>query len=176
MSQVHFAITRRVKPGKENEFEQALRVFARESLHIPGTTGVHLIGPTPGSTTCEYGILRSFESQTACEAFYQSPLFQQWEQQVVDLVDGDASLRRLTGLEAFFRDSGASLPPRWKMAVATWLGVFPTVLLWSALLPRALVGLHHILVTAIVSGFVVVTLTWGVMPALTKVLHSWLHS
>ena len=56
MDQVHFAITRRIKPGMESEFEAALREFARQSLHADGTTGVHLIGPAPDGR--DYGILR----------------------------------------------------------------------------------------------------------------------
>ena len=39
------AVTRQVKPGCEAAFDEALREFARESLHIPGTTGVHIIQP-----------------------------------------------------------------------------------------------------------------------------------
>ncbi|MDZ4657275.1 MAG: hypothetical protein SH868_06805 [Bythopirellula sp.] len=164
-----------MKPGKEREFEQALRVFARESLHLPGTTGIHLIGPSPGSANCEYGILRSFESDAACQAFYDSVLFRQWQEQVVEFVDGEPIQRPLTGLEAFFRESGSSLPPRWKMGLVTWLGVFPTVLVWSTLLPSVLSGLHYVIVMGIVTACVVVTLTWAVMPILTKLLHRWLH-
>ena len=47
MNGVHVAVTRQVKPGCEADFEEALREFARESLRIPGTTGVHLIQPVP---------------------------------------------------------------------------------------------------------------------------------
>jgi antibiotic biosynthesis monooxygenase (ABM) superfamily enzyme len=63
MDQIHLAIIRRVKPGMERAFEDALREFARESLKEPGTTGVHLIGPVSGSEDGEYGILRSFASE-----------------------------------------------------------------------------------------------------------------
>lgn len=63
MEAVHVAVTRQVKPGYEKAFEEALREFARESLRQPGTTGVHLIAPVPGTDGCEYGILRSFVSE-----------------------------------------------------------------------------------------------------------------
>lgn len=172
---VHVAVTREVKPGFESRFEAALKEFASESLHVGGTTGVHLIEPVPGTSGCEYGILRSFESEEASHRFYDSNIFKEWNQRVTDMVVGDATIRRLTGLEAFFRDVHHSPPPRWKMAVVTWLGVFPSVLLWSSLLPSLMTGIPHLFVVAIVNAFVVATLTWGVMPYLTRAFGSWLH-
>ena len=61
------------------------------------------------------------------------------------------------------------------MAVVTWLGVYPSVLLWSAVLPQLLTSVPHLIVVAIVNIFVVATLAWIVMPLLTRVLASWLH-
>lgn len=175
MDVVHFAVTRQVRPGCEQAFEEALREFARESLRVPGTTGVHLIAPVPGTDGCEYGILRSFESEEASRAFYDSELFSNWQKQVSEMVVGEPVRRRLHGLEAFFRDTGDAPPPRWKMAVVTWMGVFPSVLLWSSLLPKVLGSLPHLAVIAIVNVFVVVTLAWGVMPLLTRIFSGWLH-
>ena len=81
----------------------------------------------------------------------------------------------LHGLEAFFRDPQHSPPPRWKMAIVTWLGVFPSVLFWSSTLPKVLPGLPSLGVMAIINVFVVVTLAWGVMPLLTKLFAGWLR-
>jgi antibiotic biosynthesis monooxygenase (ABM) superfamily enzyme len=173
MKAVHVAVTRQVKPECAEEFAYALREFARESLRESGTTGVHLIAPVPGSNGCEYGILRSFESEEASRRFYDSEIFHHWQQRVSDLVIGDSLVRRLHGLEAFFQDSKRG-PPRWKMAIITWLGVFPSVLLWSRVLPQFLGSLPNHLVVAIVNVFVVVTLTWAVMPLLTKHFSGWL--
>ncbi len=173
MKPVHFAVTRQVKQECTAEFENALREFARESLGVPGTTGVHLIEPVPGSNGCEYGILRSFDSEEASRRFYDSEIFHQWQRRVSDLVVGDSIVRRLHGLEAFFQDSEQG-PPRWKMAIITWLGVFPSVLLWSNVLPQFLSSLPQLMVVAIVNVFVVITLAWVVMPLLTKHFSGWL--
>lgn len=175
MKAVHIAVTRQIKPGRAEEFRHALRDFASESLCEPGTIGVHLIEPVPGSNGCEYGILRSFESEEASRRFYDSKIFHQWRQRVSDLVIGDSIVRRLHGLEAFFQDS-IHRPPRWKMAIVTWLGVFPSVLLWSTALPQFLGALPPFLVVAIVNVFVVVTLAWAVMPLLTKLFARWLDA
>jgi len=176
MSQVHLAITRQVKPGMERAFEEALREFARESLRAPGTTGVHLIGPVPGSFSGEYGILRSFESDAACQAFYDSEMFRRWDDNASQFVVGGWTRRRLHGLEAFFQGVHGGPPPKWKMAVVTWLGVFPAVLLWSSVVPKLLSGVPSLITTAIVNAFVVATLAWIAMPLLTRVFSTWLSS
>lgn len=176
MGRVHIAITRRVKPGREREFEAALREFARESLHEPGTMGVQLIGPLPGAADGEYGILRSFESDDASRAFYASERFAEWQRRVAPLVDAEYESRRLHGLEEFFREVAGNPPPRWKMAVVTWLGVFPSVLLWSSLLVGPPAGIEHLARLAAVNVLVVFTLTWGVMPLLTKWFARWLRA
>jgi antibiotic biosynthesis monooxygenase (ABM) superfamily enzyme len=176
MNQVHIAITRQVKPGMERAFEDALRGFARESLMAPGTTGVHLIGPIPSSNCGEYGILRSFESEAACEAFYDSELFRRWDEYATQFVIGGWTRRRLHGLDIFFQGVRGGPPPKWKMAVVTWLGVFPSVLLWSWVLRNLLSGLPSLLATAVISGFVVATLAWVAMPLLTQVFATWLSS
>ncbi|HMP02252.1 MAG TPA: antibiotic biosynthesis monooxygenase [Gemmatales bacterium] len=175
MPAVHIAVTRQVKPGCEQAFEEALRQFAHESLRAPGTTGVHLIAPVPGTDGCEYGILRSFTDEEASRRFYESELFRTWQEQIADKVVGEPIRRRLHGLEAFFRETRQAPPPRWKMAIVTWLGVFPAVLLWSSLLPPVLSRWPSLAVLALVNVFVVVTLTWGVMPLLTRVFAGWLH-
>jgi antibiotic biosynthesis monooxygenase (ABM) superfamily enzyme len=94
---IHVAITRRVKPGMEQQFESALRAFIRESLRAPGTIGAQLISPGPDDPVREFGILRSFESESAQKAFYLSPSYAQWKEQVSPLVDGEPTMRRLHG-------------------------------------------------------------------------------
>ncbi len=174
MSGIHCAITRVVREGKEAEFEEAIKRFVARSMGHYGTTGAHLLRPTDASRPREYGILRSFGSEEHMADFYSSNLFADWQAEVADLVEGEPVYRKLHGLEAFFRGESGKAPPRWKMAVVTWLGVFPVVLLWSRILTPPLSFLHPVAVTAVVTGVAVVTLTWLVMPNLTRILSPWL--
>ncbi|MFH5806075.1 antibiotic biosynthesis monooxygenase [Alienimonas sp. DA493] len=171
---MHCAITLRVREGKEAEFEEALLRFVQRSLDDRGTTGAHLIRPAPGCDDREYGVLRSFQSEAHSRAFYESEMFKTYKEETAHLVEGDAVVRPLHGLEAFFRGAGHP-PPRWKMAIVTWLGVYPAVTLWSWLLVPRLTALPAFAATAVVVAAVVVTLTWFVMPALTTLLRPWLH-
>ena len=171
---VHIAIVREVVPGREAEFEDAIRAFLQESLSEPGTERVHLLVPAAGSEKREYGILRSFRDEAAMKAFYASERFARWQERIAPLVVGEPVRRRLHGLEGFFR--GPASPPRWKMALLTWLGVFAAVFTWS----RTLGSFVHsrvppALATAIDTAVVVTVLAWGLMPLLTRVFHKWLH-
>ncbi|HBE70351.1 MAG TPA: antibiotic biosynthesis monooxygenase, partial [Planctomycetaceae bacterium] len=166
-----------VRKGREADFEEALKRFVARSLEHHGTTGAHLLHPTAASRPREYGILRSFKDEQHMREFYDSALFAAWESEVAEMVEGQPVYRDLHGLEAFFRDGGNRLPPaRWRMAIVTWLGVYPVVLFWSTLLAP---WLSQSLAPAFVTGFVtlaaVVTLTWLVMPKLTKLFSPWLH-
>jgi hypothetical protein len=172
--QVVVAITRKVKSGREQEFESALEEFFSNVRGEASTEGQFYMRPASkdGST---YGILRAFKSTSDREAFYRSQAFQSWLRIVEPLVDGEPEYRELHGLEAFFPQRSIVHPPRWKMAIVTWLGVFPMVVLWANLLRPLTHSLHPVVATAIVAGFVVVSLAWGVMPLLTRLFQTWLY-
>jgi len=171
---IHIAITRRVRAGCEAEFEQALRDFLKESLAHGGVLGVHMLAPAPSSGLREYGILRTFANESEREAFYRSPLFAAWHARVAPLVEGGPVYRQLSGLEAWFRTG--RLPPRWKMAVATLAGVYPTSLVLSLTVDKAVRAWPFLAGSLAFAVCMVVLLTWVVMPAVTWVLHGWLHA
>lgn len=172
---IHIAITRRVRPGCEEQFKDALREFLRSSLAGAGVLGVHMLAPPPNAAVREYGILRTFESEAEREAFYQSPLFADWQARVAPLSESEPAYRELSGLEAWFR-TGRSLPPRWKMAIATLCGVYPTSIALSLTLSEFVRTWPLLAQSLVFSAVMVVLLTWVVMPTVTRMLRGWLHS
>ena len=170
---IHMAITRKVKPGNERAFEDSLREFFQDSLDHQGVLGVHLISPPPGANSRKYGILRTFTSEHERDAFYRSDLFGGWQKHVAELTEGERTYRELHGLEAWFRT--VDPPARCKMALLTWLGVWPTSWLVGALIGPRVSNFPILLSSAIVAAAIIVCLTWIVMPVVVKVFHSWLH-
>lgn len=171
---IYVAITRRVRPGHEAEFEARLRKFIQASLDHPGTCGVQMLHPAPDAEVREYGILRSFASPEHRDAFYQSEPYQDWLKEVAHLIEGEATQRELHGLEAWFRH-GNQAPPRWKMGLVTLLGVYPTSLTLGIVLGPHIHGLPRPLGALVMAVVMVLCLTWLVMPLVTKALHRWLH-
>jgi antibiotic biosynthesis monooxygenase (ABM) superfamily enzyme len=170
---VHIAITRRVRPGREAEFQQGLREFLQSSFAHEGVWGASMLVPVPGSASREFGILRTFADETERDAFYKSPVFAAWEQRARTLTEGEPAYRQLHGLEAWFRAPN-SPPPRWKMAVVTFAGVYVITLFLTLTLGVALRGWPLPIANAVFNIFVVAALTWVVMPWLTHLLRGWL--
>jgi antibiotic biosynthesis monooxygenase (ABM) superfamily enzyme len=171
---IHIAITRRVRPGCEAEFQQALREFLQTSFAHGGVWGASMLTPLPGSDSREYGILRTFANEQERDAFYGSPLFKAWEERARTLTEGEAVYRQLHGLEAWFR-SPHTPPPRWKMAAATFLGVFPVAMVLNLTLGPVIRSWPFIISNAVFNACVVALLTWVVMPLVTRILHRWLQ-
>ena len=171
---IHIAITRRVRPGCEAEFQQALREFLQTSFAHGGVLGASMLTPPPGSDTREYGILRTFANEQEREAFYESPLFKAWDARARTLTEGEAVYRPLHGLEAWFR-SPHNPPPLWKMAGATFLGVFPVAMVLNLTLGPVIRSWPFIISNALFNACVVALLTWVVMPIITRLLHGWLN-
>ena len=169
---IHVAITRKVLPGKEEEFKEALRQFLGESFLHGGVQGAALITALPGSDNREIGILRTFADEAERDAFYNSQLFKDWEAYASTLTE-EPNYRQLTGLEAWFRSPDP--PPRWKMAIATLCGVFPTSLFLSFVLGPFIQSFPTILRLLIIAMSMVCLLTWVVMPQVTKILKPWLQ-
>jgi len=170
---IHVAITRRVRAGCEAEFQEALREFFQTSFAHGGVWGASMLTPPPGSETREYGILRTFASEQERAAFYESPMFKAWEVRARTLTEGEPVYRQLHGLEAWFR-SPHNPPPRWKMAAATFLGVFPLAMVLNLTIGPWIHSWNFILRNAVFNGCVVALLTWAVMPLITRAMRSWL--
>lgn len=172
---IHVAITRRIKPGHEAEYEEALREFLKASFAQAGVHGANMLVPPPGSSSREFGILRTFVSAEERDAFYQSPTFKAWDERVKPLTEGNPVHRQLTGLEAWFRDPKGP-PPKWKMAVATYLGVVPVVMGLALTLGPLIRSWNFVLNNLVFNACVVALLTWVVMPLVTRALRRWLQA
>lgn len=169
---IHVAITRTVLPGKEEEFRDALRRFLGESFAHGGVHGASMITALPGADNNEVGILRTFKDAAERDAFYNSTAFQAWEAYASTVTEAPV-YRELNGLEAWFRSPVP--PPRWKMALVTLCGVFPTSMLLSLTIGPLIKELPLPARVFIIAGSMVALLTWVVMPVLTRVMKAWLR-
>ncbi len=173
---VHVAITRRVRPGCEAEFQQALREFVEASFSHHGVLGAHMLVPMPGSNSTEFGILRTFQSEQERDAFYESPRFKAWAERARSLTEGEPVYRRLHGLEAWFRGANQPEPAQWKMALLTFVAVWPvSMAVPAALNPFIGQRVSNVIFAGAVAAGIVVVLTWLVMPLLVRIAQRWLY-
>ena len=72
--------------------------------------------------------------------------------------------------------TASDAPPRHKMALATWLASFPVITFWLLVLHPILRDAPLPVRTLVLSGLMVVSLTYVVMPWLTRRLSRWLYA
>jgi len=168
-------VRRRIKPGREAEFEQTMRSFVQFALAFPGHRGISVLRPAAGSR--DYIVVDKFSDERARGDFKASSQYQDWMGRLGELTEGDPRIEELSGLEGWFtlpEDPGLPSLPKYKMALATFLGVYPVVMGLSLTLGPAIQSWPFILRNAVFNACVVILLTWLVMPLITRVFHPWL--
>lgn len=169
-------IRRTVKPGKEAEFELWLKGIGGDALQFPGHMGTNIIRPTSASRP-EYVIIFRFDSYQHLEDWETSEIRHRWVQRVQDLIIGETHIHRLSGLEYWFTVQDLpeyDAPPRIKMAVVTWLALFPVVLVVQPLMLWLLDFLPSWTQVMIIAAVMVGLMTYAVMPVMTKIFKPWL--
>jgi antibiotic biosynthesis monooxygenase (ABM) superfamily enzyme len=127
-----------VRPGCEAEFQQALREFLQTSFAHGGcreqACSCHLPTQTRANTA---SCARSPMRQSVMRSMTRR-CSRRGRRGRERLTEGEPVYRQLHGLEAWFR-SPHNPPPRWKMAVATFLGVFPVAMVLNLALGPVIV-------------------------------------
>jgi antibiotic biosynthesis monooxygenase (ABM) superfamily enzyme len=168
--------SRRVKPGREADFEAWAHGIVTAARQFPGHLGASVLD-AQGSR--EYHILFSFADPRSLRAWLESQERRRWLARVGELLEADRGLQQLTGLETWFRLPGSNVatmtpPPRWKMWLVSLAAVYPLVLAFQAMVVPRMGGLPLPL-RALVFPLVLLTLmTFVVMPVVTRVLRRWL--
>lgn len=172
---VTVVVRRRVKPGAEAAFESAMQEFIRFALGFPGNRGIHVV--RPGSDSREYTVVDRFADRAARRAFKDTPAYGEWMRRLRELSESDPYIAEQSGLCGWFTPPEApraSPPARVRMALVTFLGVYPLTSSLPPLFAWLLPGRHPLLVNVIVTGLIVAALTWPIMPLLTRLLAPWL--
>ncbi|MDQ4127946.1 MAG: antibiotic biosynthesis monooxygenase [Actinomycetota bacterium] len=168
--------SRRVKAGREPEFEEWATGILGAVNGYPGYLGSEVIRPGEDPGDDEYRIVFRFDQASNLRAWEDSEERRRWLKWAQPLIH-EEKVRVLTGLETWFtRRSrpGEPAPPRYKMVAITWLAVYPLITLILVLF-GPLLGLMPMLVRTLVLTAVMVTLmTYVIMPRMTRLFSFWL--
>ena len=140
----------------------------------PGRISGEVLRGATGPESREYHIVYRFTDATALMAWETSPERLAILARLRPLMI-DVERQPLTGLEAWFDVGGSRPPSRARMALVTWIGIWPIVslALWQ-LVPR-LDALPFLARTAVATALVVTIMTWAVMPVLAALFDPWLR-
>jgi uncharacterized protein len=171
---VKVVIERRVAPGAEEAFKAWAERFVAAASRFPGHEGGSVLSVADSGV---HIILLRFASDQYLDQ-WQSSAEHVTLMREADRVSaaGQASQIR-SGMETWFTlpDMPAPVapPPKWKMALVTWVALLPMVIALSYLL--APFDLPFVASVALSTAIPVATLTWVLMPRLTRVLYPWLY-
>lgn len=168
---------RRIRPGHESAYEALVGEMFQQMQACKGFLGAELIPASEPDG--EHQVIIRFSSEDALSNWDASAERSDLLARMRKLADSDPEYRRLSGLEAWFTPAvvpATMHPPRARMALVTWMGIFPTVsmVLWL-IEPLLRPYLPFLPKVALLTGLIVVTMTWVVMPRLTRVMRGFLN-
>jgi antibiotic biosynthesis monooxygenase (ABM) superfamily enzyme len=154
--------------------------FIDAAANFPGCLGAQLVSPGDEVDVEDslYHAVLAFENPDSLRAWQNSSERLQWLTEASAYIEGQAMVREVSGLAHWFQTSTnptQAPPPRWKVAVVTWLGIFPTVYLLFLLLGDVLAPWPLLPRIMVITVLVVTLMTWLVAPQLTRLLKPWLY-
>jgi len=170
-------VTRQVKPGHEVFYEQFLEGIIAAASEFPGHLGVEVFRPE-SVTVGEYRIVYRFDSAEHLRAWLDSSEHAAWLERAEPHVIGPMRQTFVTGLESWFTlpgQTGTAPPPPYKMALLTWITIFPLITVIVVATGPLLKGLPVVLKLGITTAIAVPLMTWVVMPRVTRLLRAWLY-
>jgi len=174
---VTVVVTRRVKAGREAEYEAWLEKLIAAAVDLPGYLGTTVHRPRPGEPRVYTAIYR-FDSVEHLHGFEHSESRRRALAQVGDFVEADAVFRTATGLELWFTPPAGTVvaqPTRWRMAALMTVVIYVLVLVLGGLARRLMPGVRFELRLAVTLVIEVALMTYLVMPLLTRRLARWIY-
>jgi antibiotic biosynthesis monooxygenase (ABM) superfamily enzyme len=164
-------LERRLRPGAEAAFE----AWVHQLLEEAGATGA-LQGSSVLRSGDNFFILLRFARRRDLDRWHSSAAVQDHLRRGEALAAAADRPLVKSGLETWFTVPGLPEspmpPPKWKMALVTWLALLPQVLVLGKVVPATW---PFPLGAAVSTAIPVVLLTWVLMPRLTRLLQRWLY-
>jgi antibiotic biosynthesis monooxygenase (ABM) superfamily enzyme len=168
-------VRRRIKSGSEARFESLMQEFVPFVLRQPGHLGINVIRLSPGSRA--YTVLDRFATENDRYRFTASPEYRDWMSKLRDVSEETPEIDEMGGLAFWFIrpwPPPRKPPPKLKMALLILLSALPL----SMLLPMPVILMTPSwpdwIQGAAIIALIVASLTWIIMPVLTRIFEKWL--
>jgi uncharacterized protein len=170
-------VTRRVRPGHEASYEQFLEGIIAAASEFPGHLGVEVFRPEDVNTG-DYRTVYRFDTSEHLRRWLDSDEHAAWLERAEPHVIGPMRTSFVTGLESWFTlpgKPGVAPPPPYKMALLTWITIFPLITGVIVVLGPLIKDLPLVPRLGITTAITVPLMTWVVMPRVTRLLRGWLY-
>lgn len=175
---VTVVVSRRARRGREEDLERWLHDVIAATARFEGYQGSTVLRPEIGSGHDHVLVFR-FASAAHLRAWQTSEERTEWLARAEPFTEA-VEVRTQQGLEPFFdlpapRVRGVAPPPRWKMAILTWVGLYPLVVGVGVLTQPLLGDLPFAIAVAPQTMATVALMAWLMMPLLTRAASHWLY-
>ncbi|MDQ3836528.1 MAG: antibiotic biosynthesis monooxygenase [Thermoproteota archaeon] len=173
---VTVVVTRKVKRGREPEYEDWLRRLLEESKSMKGYLGATIQKPAAGSS--EYTSIFRFNSVENLRKFEESDLRAKYLREVVDYVEADAIWKKFTGLEFWFSPPKGTVipqPSRFRMALVMIAVVFGLVVSIGQLVVMVASEVPQYIRLFVTIFIEIFLMTYVIMPRITRMLAKWIY-
>lgn len=169
-------VSRRVKSGLEEEFENLSTQMTLAASEFPGHMGATMFRPNSVADP-EYRIVFKFADGQTLSSWLNSEVRASYVRKIDTLLIRPSRFEKATGLATWFTlpNRVTSAPPKYKMAIVSWIGLFPIVALVFLLFEDWLNNIPLVPRVALVTAIVMLLMTWVAMPWLTKLFSGWLY-
>ena len=173
---ITIAISHYVRQGMESAFEEALEKVIQQAKLFKGYEGIQIIKPNNKNDN-EYLLLIRFDEEANYRAWEHSDIRKNWSKELHSYIHKESQVRHQEGLEFWFSSPGGVSPKppvKWKMALLTWMVIYPLIILFSMLATTYLGFLQPPLRMLLVSMVLVSAMTYFLMPGITKLFAGWI--
>lgn len=175
---VTVSVSRRVTPGREQDYEAWVHGIAAAASAFPGHQGVNVHRPS-AQTGGRYVLIYRFDSDAHAKAWETSEERAHWIARLEGITEGEGDRKRVTGLEVWFdlpEVPAAAHAPRWKMSLVLIAVVFALVYPLQLIVLPLTPDWPHWLRTLTIAVIQVLLMTYLVMPRVTALLKPWLFA
>lgn len=174
---VTVVVSRRVRKGCEERFEELSTAMSNAAADFPGHLGSTMLRPASPDDP-EYRIVFKFATVEDLERWQESAERLQHLEAFEGILTEPAKTEVLSGMVAWFTlpaQNPVKPPPRYKMTLVSWMALYPTVtlvfLLFGGILERFPLPLRTLMIT----GVLMVLMSYVLMPRFTRWFAFWLY-
>lgn len=176
---ITITVSRKVKPGREAEYESWSKEIISAATTFPGFLGVDVLKPAR-ETGGEYVSIYRFDTYGHAREFQNSRQRAQLlkKLEAKNIAEGKPNIKQVTGLEAWFElpeVPASATPSPHRMAIVLIVVVFVLVLAISYSLGPYMQLFPLPVRVLILVVLQVLLMTYVVMPRVTRLLKNWLY-
>ncbi|MCB1757352.1 MAG: antibiotic biosynthesis monooxygenase [Gammaproteobacteria bacterium] len=171
------SVSRRVKPGREADYENWIRDITTAAASYAGHMGTNVLRPGEGGQG-EYVIIYRFDNYAHAAAWEDSLQREELLKALDELVEGETKTKKVTGLEFWFDLPTVPVsahPSKLRMSLLMMAVVYFGVLFLSTIYAPLIAEWPFWLKLIVVVPSQVLLMTYIIMPRLTRLLKKWLY-